>query len=359
MNRVFPLVAFFIGCAPAFAAAPAPASPIHATRVGDAPIITEQMLAGADGESINGPSLIRVPSWVANPLGRYYLYFAHHAGKYLRLAVADEIAGPWRIVPGGVQPLDQQTVVVGHIASPEVVVDEAAHRIWLFYHGNSPRKNELKLGGDEEGGQITGVSSSADGLHFEPLNRAVGPAYLRVFAHGGRWYALNQGGRLLGCEKLGDPFKPIARMIGPDISEAVDPALRGEPGATPRENRPAKGPLRYAIRHVGLDVTGDRLYVYFSCAGHRPERILATCVDLQGPPANWRAHGTFEVLRPERPWEGGNLPLAYSRGGISLTRVNELRDPTVFREGDSAWLVYSTAGEHGLGLASLHYAAQH
>ena len=37
------------------------------------PIIRPEMLPGPDGENINGPSLIRVPSWVKNPLGRYYL----------------------------------------------------------------------------------------------------------------------------------------------------------------------------------------------------------------------------------------------------------------------------------------------
>ena len=36
------------------------------------------------GENINGPSLIRVPAWVDRPLGRYYLYFSHHAGTFIR-----------------------------------------------------------------------------------------------------------------------------------------------------------------------------------------------------------------------------------------------------------------------------------
>ena len=35
------------------------------------PIIRPEMLPGRDGENINGPSLIRVPAWVKNPLGRY------------------------------------------------------------------------------------------------------------------------------------------------------------------------------------------------------------------------------------------------------------------------------------------------
>ena len=49
------------------------------------------------GRNINGPSLIRVPEWVQHPLGRYYLYFAHHQGRYIRLAFADDIEGPWHV----------------------------------------------------------------------------------------------------------------------------------------------------------------------------------------------------------------------------------------------------------------------
>src|SRR5262245_712640 len=50
------------------------------------PIITGSMLPPGDGDNINGPSLIRVPDWVEAPLGRYYLYFAHHRGTYIRMA---------------------------------------------------------------------------------------------------------------------------------------------------------------------------------------------------------------------------------------------------------------------------------
>ena len=48
------------------------------------PLIVPEMSASI-GTNINGPSLIRVPDWVENPLGRYYLYFAHHKGKFIRL----------------------------------------------------------------------------------------------------------------------------------------------------------------------------------------------------------------------------------------------------------------------------------
>ena len=48
-------------------------------RFGENPLLH----AGMDlriGTNLNGPSLIRVPEWVSAPLGRYYLYFAHHQG---------------------------------------------------------------------------------------------------------------------------------------------------------------------------------------------------------------------------------------------------------------------------------------
>ena len=49
------------------------------------PIITPS-LDPRMGQNINGPSLIRVPDWLPNRLGNYYLYFAHHQGQYIRLA---------------------------------------------------------------------------------------------------------------------------------------------------------------------------------------------------------------------------------------------------------------------------------
>ncbi len=61
------------------------------------PIITADMLGKDLGDNINGPSLLRVPEWVPNKLGKYYLYFAHHKGKYIRLAYADDLKGPWKI----------------------------------------------------------------------------------------------------------------------------------------------------------------------------------------------------------------------------------------------------------------------
>jgi hypothetical protein len=52
-------------------------APVRAVRLPGNPIVTPAS-SPTLGENINGPSLILVPSWVERPLGRYYLYFAHH-----------------------------------------------------------------------------------------------------------------------------------------------------------------------------------------------------------------------------------------------------------------------------------------
>src|SRR5262249_17714167 len=74
------------------------------TRLAQQPIIRPHM-DDRMGDNINGPSLIRVPDWVEKPLGRYYLYFAHHDGRYIRLAYSDDLLGPWTMHRKGALPL--------------------------------------------------------------------------------------------------------------------------------------------------------------------------------------------------------------------------------------------------------------
>ena len=79
---------------------------MHVHRLLDRPII-EPQTDPSIGENIQGPSLIRVPDWIEQPLGRYYLYFADHKGVYIRLAYVDDLAGPWRVyAPGTLQLAD-------------------------------------------------------------------------------------------------------------------------------------------------------------------------------------------------------------------------------------------------------------
>ena len=134
----------------------------HAIRLLDRPIITPD-LHPSIGVNIQGPSLIRVPDWIENPHGTYYLYFADHKGSYIRLAYADGLTGPWRVHPPGSLHLAESgfptaapvpsavelaafearyrasgtaishdvlsEITTPHIASPDVHVDAARRRI--------------------------------------------------------------------------------------------------------------------------------------------------------------------------------------------------------------------------------------
>ena len=75
------------------------------------------------GGNVNGPSLVRAPSWVSEPLGRYYLYFAHYKGSFIRLAYADQLDGLWSIYEPGTLRLGRSHCY-NHIASPDVHVGD-------------------------------------------------------------------------------------------------------------------------------------------------------------------------------------------------------------------------------------------
>ncbi len=168
------------------------------------PIITPEMDTSIGG-NINGPSLIRVPDWLPNLLGRYYLYFGHHQGEFIRLAYADDLAGPWTIYSPGTLQLEQ-TPCHGHIASPDVHVDEVNRRIVMYYHGpalskEAQQNDPLTQRYPFLGGQRTFVSTSTDGINFVSQTEVLGPSYFRVFRYEGWIYALGYAGDLLSLAR--------------------------------------------------------------------------------------------------------------------------------------------------------------
>src|SRR6187549_2054132 len=170
------------------------AQEISFERFKNNPIIHEGLLAKLEGDNINGPTLIKVPDWVSNRLGKYYLYFAHHKGKYIRLAYADNLEGPWKIYQPGTlkvedcickdSPVGTGESVrhkgaenaddnVQHVASPDIIIDNAKKELVLYYH--CPLEHQGKRS------QYTLSAVSKDGLNFKPDNIVLGEAYFRVF----------------------------------------------------------------------------------------------------------------------------------------------------------------------------------
>ena len=316
---------------------------VRVERLLDAPIV-DASTHPSIGANIQGPSLIRVPDWVEDPLGAYYLYFADHKGSYIRLAYADTLTGPWTVHPPGslqladslfpteppeVPPellarvearlkgrnlghdaLHEMTAV--HIASPDVHVDDAARRIVMYFHGL-----------EGPGHQVTRAATSADGIRFEARPEVLGRTYLRAFRHDGMTYAMAMPGQF----------------------------YRSTDGLTGFE----EGPLLFNpdMRHAALLKRGDTLYVFWTQVGEVPERILLSTIDVSGDWMSWRETTPVEVLRPERDWEGADAPLEPSVRSTAYGHVNQLRDPAVHVEDGRVFLLYAVAGESGIGLAEV------
>lgn len=281
-------------------------------RLPQNPIITPELDASI-GTNINGPSLIRVPEWLDRPLGRYYLYFADHNGAYIRLAYADALDGPWRIhVPGVLRR--EQTIFRQHIASPDVHVDHAERRIRMYFHGCCR---------PEPPQQATCAALSPDGLAFTARPEDLGAFYWRVFVYDGWYYTLEMPGLF---RRSRDPLGGF--VAGPQLF-TVD------------------------MRHSAVLLDGDTLRVFWSNAHDCPEQILTCTIDLRPDWLAWQATPPEPCLRPELPWEGANLPLEPSRRGGVTAPARQLRDPAVFREDGRAYLLYSVAGESGIGIAEI------
>ena len=312
-----------------FAAYSAEAFNINITRLGGAPIITPEMDARMGG-NIQGPSLIKVPDWVENPLGNYYLYFADHRGTYIRMAYADKVTGPWTVhSPGSLKLEDsffpttcppcslapgRTAPLYAHIASPDVHVREDLNQIVMYYHGRG------------EGRQFTRAAVSTDGIHFEGRADELGPHYFRVIEHDNYFYAMSMPGLLHRSSDGLSKFESGPQFFTTDM------------------------------RHSALLIRDDRLYVFFSQAGEQPERILLSTIDLSDDWRQWAATDPIEVLRPERDYEGADLPNEPSRRGYIDDRVNQLRDPAIYEENGKTYLLYSVAGESGIAIAEISFS---
>jgi hypothetical protein len=272
------------------------------------------------GTNLNGPSVVRAPEWLDDPLGRYYMYFAHHGGEYVRLAYADDLRGPWEVHPPGTLGLGE-TRFDDHIASPDAHVDRDAERIRLYVHGCCGPFEHAAGAFD----QATDVATSPDGIDFAVRGEPLGNSYFRVWEYDDAYYALANDGHLY---RSTDPLAPFERR---------------------QELFPRN-------RHFAVDfLDADTLRVFLTRRGDRPERIQVAIVDLEPPHDEWRAdpHPPETVLWPDRGYEGGELPLSTSAAGAAADPERALRDPAVFEADGRRYLFYAVAGERGIAGAEL------
>ncbi len=153
------------------------------------------------------------------------------------------------------------------------------------------------------------------------------PAYARVFRWRGWYYAITWGGDLSRSKDGVSPFE-----TGPELF--------------PQQNG-------LTVRHSAVYLDGDVLNVFFSRIGDKPERILLSQVKLTPDWTKWKPSEPKTILEPERPYEGGDMPLRASVIGDAPGKVRQLRDPAIFADGGRLYLLYTVAGETGIAIAEL------
>lgn len=318
-------------------------------RIGDGPIV-EPSTHPSIGDNIQGPSMIRVPDWVEQPLGRYYLYFADHKGAYIRLAWADDVDGPWTIHASGSlhlaesrflteppelsaeweaaisaryeaavgadsMPVDLRAdLVTPHIASPDVHVRDDDRLIRMYFHGL-----------ESLGTQVTRLATSTDGLTFTVGAEVLGNSYFRVFEFDGWHYALVMPGLIRRSQSGDGDF-----VDGPTLFEPT-------------------------MRHSAVTRQGTTLHVIWTRVGDCPESLLHSTIDLTTDWMDWTVEHHGPVLQPEHAWEGADAPVVPSQRGAAPGRVHQLRDPAIFEDPESGALrlLYAVAGESGIAIANL------
>jgi len=360
------------------------------------PIISSDMFADSEeAENINGPCLIRVPSWLkddekAHPSAKYYLYFAHHLGKFIRMAWAAEIEGPWHLYnmkspynrgvlyKGSheeIRSVNKTTIVSrwAHVASPHVLVDDNKQRLVLFFHSSTKNypymmyhhsQNTLVTtsrtglnfnGGPNVKGGLPGESGTdATGEPFGWKPKAIGSSYFHVFTAHHQYYAFANRGQLfsgpsIDQEPWSQEWEPLANPIAQNMADNY--AKVGK--VTPRYEAGHQDARHFAVRYEN---DGATLELYYTSRGEKPERIFRTLLNT----TTWETATTGtpdvhdEVLRPEEEWEGASLNLTISKNGATGDE-NALRDPFLFTDVDGqTYLLYSGMGEHGIGLAILN-----
>jgi len=340
------------------------------TRLSDYPIIYPEMHPKLVAEAkkygytnINGPSLIKVPDWIDDKLGKYYCYFAHHKGEFIRLAYADTLTGPWTMHDEEIMPLHKAglataatpalgiselkshlkwtelfaMIEVGrkakkaheertkqqmkssppttpHVASPEIFIDEKNKQIRLYYHG--VKKGNL---------QMSKVALSDDGLNFQPTSEIIGLPYMRIFQHQNEFFGFAMPGFFYRSKDGLNGFKVRNQWL-----------------------------FDTDVRHSAIYKKENDLYLFFSKVGDVPEQILYTKVDISSADWNdWVAEPVRSLLKPTLDWEGANESLIPSSRGEMGVKVNQLRDPAIFEEDGQLYLLYTGAGEQAIGIAKL------
>ena len=290
-----------------------------------------------DGININGPCLIRVPSFIKNPLGKYYCYFAHHAGKYIRLAYSDKIEGPYKIYKNGTLHI-KDTTGFNHIASPDVHIDCNKQQIIMYYH--CPYNNNITP-------QSTLSAISSDGLNFISNNSNIIYPYFRKFTYNNFDYGLAMKKDFKKHNTTEIPYFGLSWKSAPATNQKSVTAVLKKVN----NNWIEIGNILPFSRHACIMIT-DKIYILYTTVGDNPEHIQIC--ELLINRNNIQTNNSKKFIEPDTEFEYDNIHSKPSVYGVTYDNVKELRDPYIFNENSNYYLLYTIGGEKGIAIAKIN-----
>ncbi len=269
--------------------------------------------------NINGPCLIKVPDFILNKLGNYYLYFAHHHGKYIRMAYSDNICGPYNIFNGGVLSLDSNNGF-DHVASPHVIIKN--NKLILYYHSFDKNKKN----------QITYQAESIDGINFLSTNDIISYPYFSCFDYKKKIYGI--------AMKMKMKSNQIIYNYDTDNNKFIEFCN-----------------LLPDTRHCFIKEINNKLYAFYSIVGDCPEHICYCEIICDGNNFIALINNNKSLIYPELEYEHGNMLPIKSKYGAEYKTINQLRDPYIYIENDIVYILYTICGEQGIAIAIIHNQA--
>ncbi len=265
------------------------------------------------------PSPFVAPGWLPGRLGRFYLYFASHWGREIRLAHADAVAGPWHVLRAPALHLSAVPHCVGHVSSPDVHVDHSALLIYMYFHCHARHHGSA---------QWTYQAISRDGRMFHSVNSTpvIPTFYFRRFEVNGHVHAVaklgNMGGVLYEWDDEGRSFHRLPGIL-------------------------------QGMRHATVLVYKGRVIIFFSSMYDTPEHLKWAELWPYGFNASWLPMSVSSFALSVTAAEGAGVPIRQSVPGPSHQFEFALRDPAVLVDQDRLVLFYAIAGERAIAAGAL------
>lgn len=268
------------------------------------------------------PCIRGVYDKLANPLGRYYLYYApHDAPGGICLSYADSLEGPFVEYPRNpiVKNVWKPHYDVSHVSSPFVLWHEQTRELWLYFHGENT---------------TTRLARSKDGIHFTydktVLSTSMLPkgttetSYAKVFEHdlpsrGAKYVMVFMINTTANHRSIGWGWSADAR----DWTFSQTPLIRPEEVGASNIGAPTvvrRNNSTYVVYHENIEAGGNMLITEVGNDFGKRKHLGVFHAPLAGAPDNGRcAAASFGTMNGKEYmfYEAGER----LKGAIAIARA--------------------------------------